>query len=82
MQGAFFALLRLAIDNGQPLEKKLMADEWQAIYKMSEQQGLLAILFQAVSGAWVWDLYLKRSGQCTDVSQSPTSYSRRYRYLG
>lgn len=48
MQGAFFALLRLAIDNGQPLEKKLMADEWQAIYKMSEQQGLLAILFQAV----------------------------------
>ena len=48
MQGAFIALLRLAIDSGQPLEKKLTADEWQAIYEMSEQQGLLAILFQAV----------------------------------
>ena len=44
----FFALLRLAIDKGQPLEKELTAEEWQAIYRMSGQQGLLGIMFQAV----------------------------------
>ena len=44
----FFALLRLAIDKGQPLEKELTAEEWQAIYRMSGQQGLQGIMFQAV----------------------------------
>lgn len=48
LQGIFFALLRLAIGSGKPLKTKLTADEWQAIYKLSEKQGLLGIMFQAV----------------------------------
>ncbi len=44
----FFEILRFAIGSGDiPIEKQT-EEEWQTIYEMSEQQGLLGVMFQAV----------------------------------